>query len=248
MENRLKEAVWFWSLWEKHKRTNNGTWSELTSEFKKNRTFKEALTIIENKVLDVSLNLIDGFDDSSKIELERQAKKIYKILKRQQFTVITYDQFHKFPALKNIKNSFWFFVKGNINILSKDDEIVSVVGSRKTPTKYFEWIESNVPKTTIVSGLAFGADLLAHEWSMKYKLPIIVFPGIDIYKTPTQPRKKAVYEYALWNGVLISDIFPGSKSFDKSIFLKRNKWMAQMVNKSYAIYFEGKSGTLSHLL
>ena len=251
IKNRLKDLVWFWALWEEYKKQPNAKWSDLTIEFKNNSIFDIALKKIEDKVLNNNIDLFNQKTISKeKLEIiKTNFYIVYKKIENYGIQAVVYDQFKRIPAFKDIKDVFFFFIKGNKSILENNkDKFVSVVGSRKTPIKYNNWIEKNIPNKIIISGLAYGADLMAHKWAIKNKLNIIVFPGIDIYKKPKDIEKLNIYNYAIKNGLLISSIFPGSKSFDKSIFLKRNKWMSQMSSESYAIYFKEKSGTLGHIL
>jgi predicted Rossmann fold nucleotide-binding protein DprA/Smf involved in DNA uptake len=111
------------------------------------------------------------------------------------------------------------------------------------------WIIENVPNNKIiVSGLATGADVLGHKYAMDNNQKIVIFPAFDIYKFKPLGAKLDIYNYGLSNGVILTDVIPESNSCSKINFLKRNKWMAQMVDEAYVVYFEGMSGTLSHML
>ena len=188
------------------------------------------------------------FENSYIEKIKDKTDEICKGLEKMNIHVLAKEEFKNFKSLSNIKDANWFFIKGNLEILKRNqDEFVSIVGSRKTPTSYIKWIENNVPKKTIVSGLANGADVYGHEWAMKNNLDIVVFPGTDLAKAPKTGIKNKIWEYAIKKGVIISDVFPGISFFDKNGFLRRNKWMAQMSDSSFVLYFEKLSGTLSQL-
>lgn len=248
MEDKLKSVVRFWGLWLRHKK-NGGKYSELTKIMKKNSSFEQGIKEIESLVLNIDYNIFSKGIDTDIEEFEKQIKIIEQTIRERKINVITHDQFALFKSFKNIKNSLFFFYRGDVNILNDDpSDFVSIVGSRKTPDKYINWIEKVVPYKNIVSGLANGADVMGHQWAIKNNLKIVVFPGTDIYNLPKKGPKNLICQYALHNGLILSDIFPGSKSFDKSIFLKRNRWMAQLSNESYLMYFDGISGTLGQAL
>lgn len=232
-------------MWNTHKK-NGGKFNELTIEFKKHKSFDVAIQSIKNKI---GLNRTSLFDTVNELELiEKESLKVIDMLEKEGIGVITYDQFHEFEALKEVKGSYFFFYKGEISILKETKkDFVAVVGSRKTPKTYEKYFDKIPKDKIIVSGLANGADLMAHEWAIDNKKQIVVFPGVDIYNKPKTGMKRTIFEYAENNGILLSEVFPGSKTFDKSMFLKRNKWMAQMTDSTYALYFKGMSGTLGEL-
>lgn len=245
-EQDLKNVVRFWIIWNDYKKNKQGKYRDLTSFFDSSISFEDAL----NKIYEKCYGQLDMFSSDIDFKIEKKVDEIFQAIKKEDITAITYDHFKDVPALSHVKDSHFFFLKGDLRILDKNqDDFVSVVGSRKTPITYKNWIDKVVPKKVIVSGLANGADVIAHEWAIEKNLQIIVFPGIDIYKKPVRESvKKKIWDYAEKNGVIISDIFPKSDMFDDSVFLKRNKWMAQMVIETYATYFEGLSGTLGQLL
>lgn len=245
-EKDLKNVVKFWVIWNDYKKNKQGKYRELTSFFKEGVSFEEAL----NDIHQLCYGQLDMFNSDIDFRIEKKVDEIFELIKEENIVAITYDHFKEVPALSHIKDSNFFFLKGDLNILENDqNNFVSVVGSRKTPDSYKNWIDKVVPHKIVVSGLANGADTIAHEWAIEKNLQIVVFPGIDIYKKPAKDStKKRIWEYAEKNGILISDTFPKSDMFDDSVFLKRNKWMAQMVIETYATYFEGISGTLGQLL
>ena len=245
MKNNLNLIVEFWGMWVLHKK-NGGKISDLTIEFKKHSVFENAIESIKNKLGLIQTSLFNNDDDYGLIR-KKALTVVYK-LKKEGIGVITYDQFSEFKALKDIKGSHFFFYRGDLSLLQKDkSEFSAVIGSRKTPESYKKYLKRIPTDKIIVSGLANGADVMGHEWAMQNNKKIVVFPGTDIYNKPKTGIKKKIFEYADKNGLLLTEVFPGSNSFDKSMFLKRNKWMAQMTDSTYALYFDGMSGTLGQL-
>ena len=238
----------FWLFWKEAKKYNI-KWGSLTKHFKTSSSLEE---VIKKCEFNNPQMLQESFFEakSTPWESDKEIDKLLTEWEEDGIFAISFFDFYKFNLLKNIKNSYFFFIKGNFELLNSKKTIIAVVGSRKTPRTYISWIEENIPKDKIVvSGMAFGADTFAHLNAINNNQEIVVFPGIDIYKiNPSNPHKNKIVKYALENGLLISNIFPDSKTFDKSIFLKRNKWMAQISESTYVPYFKGQSGTLGQLL
>lgn len=252
MENRNALLAKFWALWEHRSRKDNISWKEFMKVFEISEHFELTLdNEIEKQEGPLSL-----FDITTEVEatpITKRAVNIEESLAKDGIKSIIKDDFKNFKALKDVKGANWFFYKGDIELLrNPKEEFVSVIGSRKTDDHWREWIRDFLPKDKIViSGLATGADVLGHKTAIEYKQKIVVFPGIDILglKYPSQPLKQEIINYALFgNGLLISDVFPGSKNFDNSLFLRRNRWMAQMSNETYVVYFNGVSGTLGQMV
>ena len=242
-----KNIAVFWLLWNEAKKYNI-KWNSLIKHFNTSSSLKEVITKCEES--NPQLFQVSLFDE--KLLTWKDDEKINELLtkwKDDGIFAISYFDFRKFELFKDIKNSHFFFIKGKFDLLFTSNKPIAVVGSRRTPKKYISWIRKNVPKDKIiVSGLAYGADTFAHLNAIDNNQEIIVFPGIDIYKlNQNDPAKKKIINYALTNGLIISNRFPGSGTFDKSIFLKRNKWIAQISIDTYAPYFKGQSGTLGQL-
>lgn len=66
------------------------------------------------------------------------------------------------------------FAFGNIELLNKP--MVSVAGSRKITSEASEWLQNIIPQYSnysIVSGLAIGADTVAHRTALENNIPTI---------------------------------------------------------------------------
>lgn len=209
-------------------------------------------TNLEIMVKDIFQSTIidNGIVNTTYSEIKEKAKKLGSYWTSEGIKSIVYSDFDNFPPLSNVKEATWLFYRGNINIIKREiTNFVSVVGSRKTPIRYNEWIEHIVPiNKIIVSGLADGADLLGHQYAMKNNKEIVIFPVLDLLKPHINSAKRMVYEYGIKKGVVFSEIFPGTKTATKLDFLKRNKWMAQVSCETYLVYFEGISGSLGQAI
>lgn len=242
--NRNKELSEFFALW-KTEYEHKTSWADFISSFHDDLSFVNAL----NKLIDQKFNQLNLFENSYNVFLN-EAKKWEK--KWNDFGIKSFviEDFHLIDSFDMIKNSLFFFYVGDLDILNKSQkEMVSVVGSRKTPKKYTNWIKDNVPKNkVVVSGLAKGADCFAHLNSIELNNKIIVIPGVDIFSYNNfDYYQKIILEYAKKNGIILTNIIPFSNYHSNFNYLKRNKWMAQISSETYAVFFTGQSGTLGQL-
>lgn len=123
------------------------------------------------------------------------------------------------------------FFKGNANLNAK--HCISIVGTRKaTPyaadciAQLTARLKQLCPDILIVSGLAYGVDIMAHRQAIDHVLPTVAVlaHGLDTLY-PTRHRKEATL--MMQNGGLLTEYFSQSK-FDKRNFLQRNRIVAGM--------------------
>ncbi len=253
MINRNLVLSKFWALWEFKSKQQNCAWNDFTKSFNDFYNFEDSV----NDEIEKLSNLISIFElsnnSNTKVKILQRALYLFDEWEQDGIKSIVKDDFHLFPSLANIKNVNWFFYKGDVQILKKDTNyFISIIGSRNTGKEWKEWIRDFMPKDKIViSGLANGADVMGHQVAMEYKQKIVVFPAVDIFKMrfPENDIKQKIINYATnGQGIIMTDVFPTSKSYDKTLFLKRNRWMAQMSSETYVVYFDGVSGTLGQMV
>ena len=123
------------------------------------------------------------------------------------------------------------FFKGNANLNAK--HCISIVGTRKaTPyaadciTQLTARLKQLCPDILIVSGLAYGVDIMAHRQAIDHALPTVAVlaHGLDTLY-PSRHRKEATL--MMQNGGLLTEYFSQSK-IDKRNFLQRNRIVAGM--------------------
>lgn len=121
------------------------------------------------------------------------------------------------------------FFKGNANLNAK--HCISIVGTRKaTPyaadciAQLTARLKQLCPDILIVSGLAYGVDIMAHRQAIDHALPTVAVlaHGLDTLY-PTRHRKEAML--MMQNGGLLTEYFSQSK-IDKRNFLQRNRIVA----------------------
>ena len=123
------------------------------------------------------------------------------------------------------------FFKGNANLNAK--HCISIVGTRKaTPyaadciAQLTARLKQLCPDMLIVSGLAYGVDIMAHRQAIDHALPTVAVlaHGLDTLY-PSRHRKEAMM--MMQNGGLLTEYFSQSK-IDKRNFLQRNRIVAGM--------------------
>ena len=121
------------------------------------------------------------------------------------------------------------FFKGNANLNAK--HCISIVGTRKaTPyaadciAQLTARLKQLCPDILIVSGLAYGVDIMAHRQAIDHALPTVAVlaHGLDTLY-PARHRKEAML--MMQNGGLLTEYFSQLK-IDKRNFLQRNRIVA----------------------
>lgn len=184
------------------------------------------------------------FAERSNISPEKE----WETLKKLNANVLAYDD-ENFPVLlRNIYNPpVLLFVRGSFS--DADFPSISVVGSRKISaygTRALSFILKPIAeqKITIVSGLAFGADALAHKTALdnKCKTIAVLGNGIDkIYPMQNKILGERILEENL--GAIVSEYLPGSGVRPEN-FPIRNRIIAGLSKATIIIEAAQKSGTL----
>ncbi len=129
-------------------------------------------------------------------------------------------------------------------------KFLTVVGSRKISSYGKRVIEHLIAplsgyKICIVSGLALGADALAHKTAIDASLPTLAFPGSGLSKKVLYPKThfSLAQDILRHGGALISE-FDFEQSAAPWTFPQRNRLMAAISDATLIIEAQEKSGTL----
>lgn len=151
---------------------------------------------------------------------------ICKYMQKYDIQYLTYLD-AEYPALlKSIYSPpIVLYYRGKLNNTLQDWNL-GVVGTRK-PTEYGKAMTEAIvepiakSKVTIISGLAFGIDTVAHRTTLKAqgKTIAVLAHGLD---TIYPPQNKELAEQIVQNGALVSEYEPGSK-VEKWNFPARNR-------------------------
>ena len=139
------------------------------------------------------------------------------------------------------------YAKGNVEVNPK--HVVSIVGTRMPSERGKDWcrqlvidLASHIPDLTIVSGLAYGIDVIAHKAALESGIPTIIVPahGLDrIY--PATHRNVAVQ--ALEMGGLLTEYTTGTEP-ERHNFVARNRIVAGVADAVVVVESKSKGGSL----
>ena len=128
---------------------------------------------------------------------------------------------------------------------------IAVVGTRKITPYGAEWcrrivrgLSEAAVKPVIVSGLAFGTDIIAHKTALENGLPTfgVMATGIDVIY-PRQHRETAERLAALPGGALLTD-YPLDSQPEPLAFIRRNRIIAGLSKAVILIESRLKGGGL----
>ncbi len=179
----------------------------------------------------------NGFHSSEK-EIEFMEKNGIKPI------FLTSEDYPK-RLLQCYDNPVLLYYKGNVNL--NDYKIVSIAGTRNN-SDYGKIIchkiieELNKTGITIISGLAYGIDTIAHKSSLLNNIPTVAVlaHGLDrIYP----PENKLLSREIIKNGGLLTEFGTGSNP-DRQNFPKRNRIIAGICDALVIVESGKKGGSL----
>jgi DNA processing protein len=140
-----------------------------------------------------------------------------------------------------------FYFKGNADLNAK--RIISIVGTRKATAYGKELTEKLLadlsvifPDLLIISGLAYGIDIIAHRNALRHHVPTVAVlaHGLDRIYPPV--HRPAAIEM-LTHGGLLTD-FPAETKPDKPNFVKRNRIIAGLADATVVVESADRGGSL----
>jgi DNA processing protein len=185
-------------------------------------------------------NLSKGFDPS------KVAQRL-KFFRGQGIKIIPYTSAHYPIGLAEIKDSpIFIYYQGQEKILNKNP-MVAIVGTRN-PSRYGKAQcqkiveELSAYEVTIVSGLAYGIDAIAHQTALSCQLPTIAVlgGGFDhIYPNDHWNLAQKIHQ----TGGLISE-YPPDQKVEKEHFPMRNRIIAGLSSAVLIIETAAKGGSI----
>ncbi|WP_242928098.1 DNA-processing protein DprA [Pontibacter vulgaris] len=175
-----------------------------------------------------------------------EAEEVLKKAEEQDVHILFYTSARYPDRLKQIADApVLLYFRGNTDFNYK--RIISIVGTRK-PTSYGQSITERIVEglkpynVMVVSGLAYGVDIISHRAALQAGLPTIgvMASGPDIIY-PAVHRKYA--EKMMENGGLLTESTFGTKP-DAPRFPARNRIIAGMSDCTIVVEAAFKSGTL----
>lgn len=175
-----------------------------------------------------------------------EAKKEVAYIQQHQIEAISYKD-KNYPALLThcIDGPILFFQQGNIDLVNQ--KIISIVGTRKITSHGIAFCEELIEKLSlfnpvIVSGFAYGTDIVAHKSAFKNNLQTIACLAHGLNQMYPKSHQRYVEEVEK-NGGFITD-FSSTNSFDRTNFLRRNRIIAGMSEATIVIESAEKGGSL----
>ncbi len=167
---------------------------------------------------------------------------------RKQEVQILFFTHPDFPArLKNLHDApLLLYYKGNANLNTQ--KIIAVVGTRNA-TAYGKKVTedlvaelSRYPDTLVVSGLAYGIDIVAHKAAVRHLVPTVgvLGSGIDVIYPAAHKNTAA---QMLENGGILTE-YPFGVQPDAPHFPTRNRIVAGMADLTIVIEAAAKGGAL----
>lgn len=205
--------------------------------------FEMLLGVRLNKtIFNISENAWPEFR-SSMIEA---AKALLINFHSQGFSIIHYGSPTYPKKFNDLSNPpYWLFAQGDISLLNK--KCVGVVGTRE-PSKLGVFLTQSVVSNfinfdySIVSGLAYGIDQVAHESALMFKIPTIAVLGTGI--NSNYPKNSETIRNDIVNngGLILTEYLPDQKP-SKENFIRRNRIQAALSDILVPVEWNIKSGT-----
>ena len=175
-----------------------------------------------------------------------QAEAEYKYIQANNINTLFFKDDNYPNKLKHcIDGPVLLFTSGNINLNSQ--KIISIVGTREITSYGTEFckklIEDLAPlNPIIVSGFAYGVDIVAHKAAMEYNLQTIGVIAHGLNQVYPKVHKKYVAKMEE-NGGFMTEFWSTSNP-EKENFVKRNRIVAGMTEATIVIESAEKGGSL----
>lgn len=187
--------------------------------------------------------LIRNLKDKSVFE---KAEKELQFIKENHIDTLFYQDGNYPDKLKHcIDGPVLLFSSGNIDFNNR--KIISIVGTRQITSYGMECCKKLIADLAplnpiIVSGFAYGVDIVAHQAAMENNLQTIgvVAHGLNQIYPKVHTKYVAKMEE---NGGFITDFWSSSNP-DKENFVKRNRIVAGMSEATIVIESADKGGSL----
>lgn len=178
--------------------------------------------------------------------LNLELKHIFKLLKQWHISYVTIDSNTYPKLLREIHDPpFILFYKGHPSLM-QSTQTLAIIGSRQA-TKYTQiTLETFFPdfkkeNLIIISGLAKGADRMAHEQTLKYNMGAIAVLGFG-HKYHYPKETKAIRKQIEAKGIVISEYLP-TEGPQKHYFPERNRIISGLAKGVFITESTLNSGT-----
>ena len=213
------------------------------------RTFGSATNVFEQPYREIAA--IEGIGEKKAQfiktkDLFAKAEKELQFLEENQLKYRIYYNDDYPERLKYcVDGPIIFFENGKINW--SNPYTLSIVGTRQITSQGAAFLEKFMAeiaplKPTIISGYAYGVDILAHKLAIEYGLQTIAVMAHGLNQT--YPRNHAAHNNDVKdNGGFVTD-FWSTDTFDRKNFLGRNRIIAGLSEATVVIESADKGGSL----
>lgn len=218
-----------------------GKWKKLQSCYS---SLSEAWQDEFRKVLDIKLKYV------SHIPLRQELALISDFLKSKNVNWVSFIQ-AEYPEAFRILNSppVVLYFKGDLSLTSQ--KALAVIGSRNVTLYSQKVMQKILPEVlqhpiVLVSGLAFGVDILAHKFSLdSANSKTISVLGGSVDDNSIYPSAHLDFSRQILNkgGLLISEYYPGTITMPFQ-FPQRNRLIVSLSKVVWVVQAGEKSGTL----
>ena len=187
--------------------------------------------------------LIQKLKDKTVFE---KAEAELKFIKENKVQSLFFQEENYPERLKHcIDGPILLFTSGNFNL--KNRKIISIVGTRQITSYGTEFCKKLIADLApldpvIVSGFAYGVDIIAHQAAMEHNLQTIGVVAHGLNQIYPAVHKKYVPKMEE-NGGFMTEFWSSSNP-DKENFVRRNRIVAGMAEATVVIESADKGGSL----
>lgn len=196
-----------------------------------------------NAIGGVGQVLLRNLKDSS---IFRKAEDELHFIEKNQIRVCYFLDEDYPERLKHCADSpVLLFSSGNIHLQNR--KVVSIVGTRQITSYGIDFCKNLVSELTplnpvIVSGFAYGVDIIAHQAAIENKLQTIGVLAHGLNQTYPKSHKKYIHKMEE-NGGFITEFWSTSNP-DRENFVRRNRIVAGISEATIVIESADKGGSL----
>lgn len=197
------------------------------------------------------LKSIDGIGDSLIKKLKdktifEKAELELKFIEKERINILYYQNEQYPERLKHcIDGPVLLFKSGNINLENR--KVISIVGTREITSYGTNFCKKLIEDLAvfnpiIVSGFAYGVDIMAHQTAMENNLQTIGVLAHGLNQIYPKTHKKYVAKMEE-NGGFLTEFWSNSNP-EKENFVRRNRIVAGMSEATVVIESAEKGGSL----
>ena len=212
-----------------------------------NRTRQRQLRELLDRY-DTATEAIAHHPDMVSREAIQHAQKELEFIEKHNIELYYYkDTNYPYRLAQCVDAPLLLYGKGNIDV--NPQHAVSVVGTRMPSERGKDWckrfvldLAAQLPNVTIISGLAYGIDVIAHKAAIEAGIPTIIIPahGLDrVY--PAVHRSVAVQ--SLGKGGILTEYTTGTEP-ERFNFVARNRIVAGMADAVVVVESKARGGSL----